>query len=77
MSNVVRDIKKEERVNAVVDSVVTYLGEFCNNDPFDDSLRYLKEEIMRALENYNDENNEQEKEEEADVQTGDQETICG
>jgi hypothetical protein len=74
MNDVVRDTSKKERVNSAVDVVISYLNEICAADPFDDNLRYLKEEIEMSLSNYNDEG-EQEEEEEEDVQSRDKEDI--
>ena len=77
MNDIVRDTNKEARVNSIVDFVVTFLEDVCNDNPYDEKLNYLKEDIKLALDNYNTPDDDEEDTEDDNVQTGDQEDLCG
>jgi len=50
--NIMQELKKEERVDSLLNFVISYLNDLCTESPEDNCLRGLKEDIECSLGNY-------------------------
>lgn len=74
--NVMVELRKEERVNSLLNFVISYIDDLCAETPEDEDVRVLKEDIEYAYDNYKCalKNPEENLEEENNLEEAEQQT---